>query len=125
MACVLCRVRREPVSQARTPSPMRSRRRGASFERAAKSSLPPLYAVHHLLSVGVQLLPPSLMSVYDASFAYLEPIAVSAHVHHLQHWFSIKKESCQCLSTDDSYCSVCLRVLLPAYNQEFKIMEQR
>jgi hypothetical protein len=65
--------------------------------------------------------------VYGAALACLEPIAVPALVHLLQHQFcihflksdnSIKRDSCTCLLINDTYCSICLGILLPACHQD-------
>ncbi|TVU14890.1 hypothetical protein EJB05_38387 [Eragrostis curvula] len=89
------------------------------LERAATSSFPPLHAVHHLLSVGVCVrCILRLFGAYSSACSCSSLTALVLHSFLEEHDDSIKKESCQCLSTDDSYCSVCLGVLLPAYHQD-------
>ncbi|KAL6652231.1 hypothetical protein ACP70R_011156 [Stipagrostis hirtigluma subsp. patula] len=89
------------------------------LERAAASSLPPLHAVHHLLSVGVCVR--CILRLFGAYSSACSCASLTASVLHSfleEHDDSIKGGLCQCLSTDNAYCSVCLGVLLPACHQD-------
>ncbi|WVZ86732.1 hypothetical protein U9M48_033471 [Paspalum notatum var. saurae] len=112
------------------------------LERAAESSFPPLHAVHSLLSVGFSCyfstVPPihlekddehcvvlqvcvrCIMRLFGANSSSCSCSSLTASVLHSfleEHDDSIKGGSCQCLSMNDAYCSVCLGVLLPAFHQ--------
>ncbi|RCV34936.1 hypothetical protein SETIT_7G198300v2 [Setaria italica] len=89
------------------------------LERAAESSFPPLHAVHHLLSVGVCVrCILRLLGAYSSACSFASLTASVLHSFLEEHDNSIKGGSCSCLSADDSYCSVCLGVLLPAWHRE-------
>nr|CAB3485417.1 unnamed protein product [Digitaria exilis] len=89
------------------------------LERAAESSFPPLHAVHHLLSVGacVRCIL-RLLGAYSSACSCASLTASVLHSFLEEHDDSIKGGSCSCLSADDSYCSVCLGVLLPAWHRD-------
>lgn len=88
------------------------------LERAAESSLPPLDAVHHLISVGVCVrCILRLLGAYSSSCSCASLTASALHSFLEEYDDSIKGEPCQCLSMNDAYCSVCLGVLLPAFHQ--------
>ncbi|CAN6268890.1 unnamed protein product [Urochloa humidicola] len=89
------------------------------LERVAESSFPPLHAVHHLLSVGacVRCIL-RLLGAYSSTCSCASLTASVLHTFLEEHDDSIKGGSCLCLSTDDSYCSVCLGVLLPAWHRD-------
>nr|CAB3487928.1 unnamed protein product [Digitaria exilis] len=92
------------------------------FERAAESSFPPLHAVHHLLSVGacVRCIL-RLLGAYSSACSCASLTSSALHSFLEEHDDSIKGGSCSCLSADDSYCSVCLGVLLPAWHQDERL----
>jgi len=89
------------------------------LERAAESSFPPLHAVHHLLSVGacVRCIL-RLLGAYSSACSCASLTSSVLHSFLEEHDDSIKGGSCSCLSADDSYCSVCLGVLLPAWHRD-------
>ncbi|PAN39574.1 hypothetical protein PAHAL_7G252800 [Panicum hallii] len=88
------------------------------LERAAES-FPPLHAVHHLLSVGacVRCIL-RLLGAYNTACSCASLTSSVLHSFLEEHDDSIKGASCSCLSADDSYCSVCLGILLPVWHQD-------
>ncbi|GJN02073.1 hypothetical protein PR202_ga19391 [Eleusine coracana subsp. coracana] len=89
------------------------------LERAAAYSFPPLHAVHHLLSVGVCVR--CILRLFGAYSSACSCASLTASVLHTfleERDDSIKSDSCTCLSTNGTYCSICLGILLPAYHQD-------
>ncbi|CAN6276593.1 unnamed protein product [Urochloa humidicola] len=89
------------------------------LERAVESSFPPLHAVHHLLSVGacVRCIL-RLLGSYSSACSCASLTASVLHLFLEERDDSIKGGSCSCLSADDSYCCICLGVLLPTWHRD-------
>lgn len=59
-----------------------------------------------------------LLGAYSSACSLASLTISVLHSFLEEHDDSMKGGSCSCLSADDSYCSVCLGVLLPAWHRE-------
>jgi len=59
-----------------------------------------------------------MLGAYSSACSCASLTSSVLHSFLEEHDGSIKGGSCSCLSADDSYCSVCLGVLLPAWHRD-------